>query len=53
MPVHKSSDYKGSFYQYGSQGKKYYFKTPKEEKEAQNKAKAQGRAIKISQLMNK
>lgn len=46
MPVRKSHDNKGEFYQYGESGKKYYFKTSRGKKIALLKAKKQGRAIK-------
>jgi hypothetical protein len=50
MPVHKSQDKKGYYYQYGKQ-KKYYFNpfSIRSMAIARKKAMRQGRAIVISQ----
>lgn len=47
MPVHRSSDVRGSYYQYGSSGKKYYIKEHGE-KGARDKADKQAEAIHAS-----
>lgn len=51
MPVERGRDSKGSFYRWGATKHKYYYKTKnKQSREiAKNKAKKQGKAIKISQ----
>lgn len=48
MPVKKGSDNKGHYYQYGTSGKKYYYKTARGEKVSIGKARKQGIAIEIS-----
>lgn len=45
MPVHKGEDEKGTFYQWGKSGKKYYYTDELSEKEAIEKANKQARAI--------
>lgn len=50
MPTRRKTDSKGCYYQYGTEGKKYYYK-PGDEKErerAKQRADRQGRAIKSS-----
>lgn len=47
MPIHQSKDSKGSFYQWGKSGKKYYY-TPGNQKDreiAKTKAQKQMKAI--------
>lgn len=48
MPVNRRKNINGSYYQWGTHGKKYYYKenNEKSRKLAQSKAKLQGRAIK-------
>lgn len=48
MPTHQGSDTKGTYYQWGQTGKKYYYKTSRGEQLAKNKANKQGMAISIS-----
>jgi hypothetical protein len=47
MPIHQGIDAKGTYYQYGQTGKKYYYTTPKGETIALQKAKKQTMAIAI------
>jgi hypothetical protein len=49
MPVRKGQDIKGHFCQWGTTGKKYYYKTQRGESMAYTKALKQGQAIKASQ----
>jgi hypothetical protein len=51
MPVHKGSDNRGNFFQYGTTGKRYYYKTDKGEKLALNRANKQGKAIQTSKKL--
>jgi len=46
MPVHRSKDSKGPYYQWGDSGKKYHYESGDEEsrKKAKEKAIRQGRA---------
>lgn len=54
MPVHKGKDSEGKFWQWGSKGKKYYYKNLKQEEEARHAAVNQGIAVFISlQAKNK
>lgn len=50
MPVHRSKDSKGPYYQWGDSGKKYYYESGNQEsrENAKNKAKRQGRAARAS-----
>lgn len=50
MPVHRSKDGKGPYYQWGESGKKYHYESGDEEsrKRAKAKAEKQGRAIRAS-----
>jgi hypothetical protein len=41
MPVYRKSDKKGSYYQYGTTGSKYYYKAGDEKSRLQAVAKAQ------------
>lgn len=47
MPIHRESDSKGSYYQWGNHGKKYYYVSGNERsrKIAYSKAVKQARAI--------
>ena len=47
MPTKRSKDSKGSYYQWGSKGKKYYYSSGDESsrKRAKSRADKQGRAI--------
>ena len=51
MPVLRGKDSKGSYYRWGENGKKYYYKSGSEQsrERAKSKAALQGRAIKASQ----
>lgn len=46
MPVHRGSDSKGSYYQWGNSGKKYYYTTNnvQSRNRAKEKAELQGKA---------
>lgn len=46
MPVNRSKDSKGPYYQWGDAGKKYYYEAGNEEsrERAKQKAKRQGKA---------
>lgn len=46
MPVYRGRDSKGSYYQWGKSGKKYYYTSGDEQsrERAKNKAEKQGRA---------
>lgn len=46
MPVHRSKDSKGPYYQWGESGKKYHYTAGDEEsrEKAKEKAKQQGQA---------
>lgn len=46
MPVHRSKDSKGPYYQWGDAGKKYHYEAGNEEsrERAKQKAKRQGKA---------
>ena len=50
MPVHIGHDKKGSYYQWGNSGKKYYYKTgqKKSREYAKKKAAKQGIAVHAS-----
>lgn len=50
MPIHKSVDSEGHYYQYGDHGKKYYYISGNKtsETKAKNKAIAQTKAIHAS-----
>ena len=50
MPVRRGKDSKGSYYQWGSKGKKYYYSSnnPSSRERAKNKASKQGRAAHAS-----
>lgn len=52
MPVNRSRDSQGSFYRWGTHGKKYRYTTNNKQSrnKAQTLARKQGQAIKISQL---
>ncbi len=45
MPVHSGHNSAGTYYQWGSHGKKYYYHSPLTESAAKKKALAQGKAI--------
>ncbi len=45
MPLHQGSDSKGAFWQWGTHGKKYHYKTVKGGETAKKKAIAQAVAI--------
>jgi hypothetical protein len=45
MPVHYGKNKQGTFYQWGTSGKKYYYTTELGKKKAYNKAQKQGIAI--------
>ena len=49
MPIHLLKDSKGEYYIYGTDNKKYYFKTEAGKKRAYNKCLRQMRAIKKSE----
>jgi len=51
MPIHQKKDQTGYYFQWGTHGKKYYYKplSVTSITLAYNKAKKQGAAIKISQ----
>jgi hypothetical protein len=51
MPVYRGLDVAGSFYKWGTIGKKYYYKSghKKSRENAKIRARKQGIAIKISQ----
>jgi hypothetical protein len=51
MPTRQKQDSKGSYYQWGDHGKKYYYDNTSERSRqtAQKKANKQGQAIKASQ----
>jgi len=55
MPTKRGVDQKGSFYRYGPNGKKYYYKTGnvKSREKAKRRSKFQGRAIKGSKTKHK
>lgn len=55
MPIKRGTDIKGSFYRYGTSGKKYYFKAgdSASRERAKNKAGKQAQAIKASQSKRK
>lgn len=54
MPVHSGVDnIKGHYFQYGTKGKKYYYKTVIGKKRAYTKAIKQGQAIEISRHRKK
>lgn len=44
MPVKRGSDSKGSYYQWGNSGKKYYYKTGNRDSRERAKAKAHRQA---------
>jgi hypothetical protein len=50
VPVHRSKDGKGPYYQWGESGKKYHYESGNEEsrKRAKARAEKQGRAIRAS-----
>lgn len=50
MPVHRSKDGTGPYYQWGESGKKYHYTAGDEEsrKKAKEKAERQGRAVRAS-----
>ena len=50
MPLHRSKDSKGSYYQFGATGKKYYYQSnnTNQRNKAKEKAKRQSRAIEWS-----
>ena len=50
MPVHRSKDGKGPYYQWGESGKKYHYEAgnAKDREAAKRKAERQGRAIRAS-----
>lgn len=50
MPVHRSEDSEGPYYQWGEAGKKYHYEAGDEEsrEKAKEKAKKQGRAARAS-----
>ena len=52
MPVHEGKDSSGPYFQWGTHGKKYYYKpkSAKSKEDARQKAATQGRAIKASQF---
>ena len=47
MPIHRGKDSKGTYYQWGDSGKKYYYTTgdSKSRKKAREKAEEQAKAI--------
>jgi hypothetical protein len=47
MPIHRGSDSKGSFYQWGNSGKKYYYKSGNKKSREIAKSKAKKQAIAI------
>ena len=53
MPVMQGRDGKGSFYQWGMTGKRYYFTTPLGRNIALHRALTQARAIKARQNKRK
>jgi hypothetical protein len=50
MPVHRGTDSKGSYFQWGNHGKKYYYKTNSviSRQNAKDKAALQGRAARAA-----
>jgi hypothetical protein len=50
MPVHRSKDGKGPYYQWGDSGKKYHYQpgNKKSRDEAKKKAERQGQAARAS-----
>lgn len=50
MPIRRSKDSKGPYYQWGESGKKYHYTARDEEsrKEAKEKARKQGRAARAA-----
>lgn len=50
MPVHRSKDSKGPYYQWGKSGKKYHYESGNEasREEAKKKAQKQGQAARAS-----
>jgi len=53
MPIHEGEDNKGKFFQYGTSGYKYHFKTEQGRKSAYMKCLKQKNAILWSQNKNK
>jgi hypothetical protein len=55
MPITRKTDKKGSFYQFGDTGKRYYYKTKddKSRNSAKKRAMKQGQAIEINKIENK
>lgn len=51
MPTHSGHDKQGSFYQWGSSGKKYYYHSKSGQSAAKAKANAQGQAVHARQAM--
>ena len=51
MPIHNSRDKKGSYFQWGSSGKKYHYapNNKRAKTQAKSKATSQGQAIKTSE----
>jgi len=45
MPIHLGIDSEGTYFQWGTRGKKYYFKSERTKKEAYRRAARQARAI--------
>jgi hypothetical protein len=50
MPVHRSKDGRGPYYQWGDSGKKYHYEAGNQDsrKNAKKKAERQGRAARAS-----